>query len=144
MTGAGTGTYPLEVASGFWTEIQPGSYVLMDADYALNEQPPPFRQALFVQARVISTHPDRVVLDAGHKAVALDSGKPTPPPGLSVCGLSDEHTILLVEEGEPPAYGSTLRLIPGHCDPTVNLHDWIVAVRGDVVEDVWAVEARGA
>jgi D-serine deaminase-like pyridoxal phosphate-dependent protein len=61
-----------------------------------------------------------------------------------VFGLSDEHTILLVEDGAPPAYGSTVRLIPGHCDPTVNLHDWIVAIRGDVVEDVWAVEARGA
>ena len=144
VTGAGTGTYPLEVASGFWTEIQPGSYVLMDADYVLNEEPPPFRQALFVQARVISTHPDRVVVDAGHKAVAVDSGPPTPPPGLSVDGLSDEHTILLVDEGEPLPYGATVRLVPGHCDPTVNLHDWIVAVRGDVVEDVWVVEARGA
>ena len=144
VTGAGTGTYPLEVASGFWTEIQPGSYVLMDADYALNEEPPPFRQAIFIQARVISSHSDRVVLDAGHKAVALDSGKPKPPPGLTVFGLSDEHTILLVEEGVPPAFGSIVRLIPGHCDPTVNLHDWIVAVRGDVVEDLWAVEARGA
>ena len=90
MTGAGTGTYPLEVAAGVWTEIQPGSYVLMDADYAVNQQPPLFRQALFVQARVISSHSDRVVLDAGHKAVALDSGKPTPPPGLSVLGLSDD------------------------------------------------------
>jgi D-serine deaminase-like pyridoxal phosphate-dependent protein len=144
VTGAGTGTYPLEIGTGLWTEIQPGSYVLMDADYAVNQEPPPFRQAIFVQGRVISTHSDRVVLDAGHKAVALDSGRPTPPPGLSVFGLSDEHTILLVEDGAPPAYGSTVRLIPGHCDPTVNLHDWIVAIRGDVVEDVWAVEARGA
>jgi D-serine deaminase-like pyridoxal phosphate-dependent protein len=145
VTGAGTGTYPLEVASGFWTEIQPGSYVLMDADYHVNEEPPPFRQALFVEGRVISTHRDRAVIDVGHKAVAVDSGPPTPPAGLSVFGLSDEHTILLVEDGhEPPAYGSTVRLVPGHCDPTVNLHDWIVAVRGDVVEDIWPVEARGA
>ena len=86
VTGAGTGTYPLEVASGFWTEIQPGSYVLMDADYRVNEEPPPFRQALFVQGRVISTHPDRVVVDIGHKAVAVDSGPPTPPPACPCSG----------------------------------------------------------
>lgn len=144
VTGGGTGTYPLELGSGLWTEIQPGSYVLMDADYALNEEPPPFRQALSVLARVISAHADRVVVDAGHKAVAVDSGEPTPPAGLLVFGLSDEHTILLVDAGQAPAFGSTVRLIPGHCDPTVNLHDWIVAIRGEVVEDVWLVEARGA
>jgi D-serine deaminase-like pyridoxal phosphate-dependent protein len=144
VTGGGTGTYPLEMASGLWTEIQPGSYVLMDADYALNDEPPPFRQAISVLARVITTHRDRVVVDAGHKAIAVDSGDPTPPAGLLVFELSDEHTILLVDEGESPAYGSTVQLIPGHCDPTVNLHDWIVATRGQVVEDVWLVEARGA
>jgi D-serine deaminase-like pyridoxal phosphate-dependent protein len=134
----------VEVATGFWTEIQPGSYVLMDADYALNEEPPPFAQALHVLGRVISAHPDRVVVDAGLKAVAVDSGPPVAPDGLNPIGLSDEHAILAVETGVPPALGTPIRLVPGHCDPTVNLHDWIVGMRGDVVEEVFAVEARGA
>ena len=144
VTGAGTGTYPIEVASGLWTEIQPGSYVLMDADYAQNQQPPPFRQALHVLGRVISTHDDRVVLDAGHKAVSVDRGPPVAPPGLEPSGISDEHTILTVLDGAPAALRTPIRLVPGHCDPTVNLHDWIVAMRGGVVEEVFAVEARGA
>jgi 3-hydroxy-D-aspartate aldolase len=143
ITGAGTGTYPIEVASGAWTEIQPGSYVLMDADYAQNDVPPPFAQALHVLGRVISSHPDRVVLDAGHKAVSVDRGPPVAPPGLEPSGISDEHTILAVTEGPPPPLRTPIRLVPGHCDPTVNLHDWIVVMRGDVVEDVWPVEARG-
>jgi len=143
VTGAGTGTFPIEAATGFWTEIQPGSYVLMDADYALNDEPPPFAQALHVLGRVISSHPDRVVLDAGHKAVSVDSGPPVAPDGLEPIGLSDEHAILAVAGGAPPALGAPIRLVPGHCDPTVNLHDWIVGVRGGVVADVFAVEARG-
>jgi D-serine deaminase-like pyridoxal phosphate-dependent protein len=144
VTGAGTGTFPIEVASGFWTEIQPGSYVLMDADYVLNDEPPPFAQALHVLGRVISSHADRVVVDVGLKAVAVDSGPPVAPDGLEPIGLSDEHAILAVAGGAPRRLGAPIRLVPGHCDPTVNLHDWIVGVRGDVVEDVLAVEARGA
>jgi len=143
VTGAGTGTYPIEVASGVWTEIQPGSYVLMDADYAQNDVPPPFAHALHVLGRVISSHPDRVVLDAGHKAVSVDRGPPLAPARLQPGGISDEHTILAVTEGAPPPLRTPIRLVPGHCDPTVNLHDWIVVMRGDVVEDVWPVEARG-
>ena len=143
VTGAGTGTYPIEVGHGLWTEIQPGSYVLMDADYAKNAEPPPFRQALHVLGRVISTHRDRVVLDAGHKAVSVDSGPPVAPVGLEPSGISDEHTILAVQAGDPPPLRARIRLVPGHCDPTVNLHDWILGMRGDVVEDVWQVEARG-
>ncbi len=145
VTGAGTGTFPHEIASGVWTEIQPGSYALMDADYARNTKPPPFRQALHVLGRVISAHPDRAVLDAGHKAVAIDSGPPVAPEGHEVVSLADEHAILVRGAGaEPLPLGAVVHLVPSHCDPTVNLHDWILAVRAGVVEEVWAVAARGA
>jgi D-serine deaminase-like pyridoxal phosphate-dependent protein len=149
VTGAGTGSFIYEAASGVYTEIQPGSYALMDADYARNEadaNAPQFAQALFVFASALSVRGDRVTLDAGLKALAVDSGPPQPAfAGWSVAGVSDEHTVLR-RSGDGPALklGDKALLMPGHCDPTVNLHDWIVAVRGNVVEAVWPVDARGA
>ncbi|MFT8246886.1 DSD1 family PLP-dependent enzyme [Roseomonas sp. BN140053] len=146
--GAGTGTFPLEVATGLWTEIQAGSYVFMDADYARNESPPPFRQSLFVLSQVMSAPrgSGRAVLDAGHKAVPTDSGLPLVwnRPGLRYAGASDEHGLLLAEDAALPALGEKLRLVPGHCDPTVDRFDWYVAVRGGRVEALWPVAARGA
>lgn len=146
--GAGTGTFALEAASGVYTEIQAGSYVFMDADYARNADPPPFRQSLFVLSTVMSRAvPGVVVLDAGHKAVAVDSGLPLVwrRPGLRYVGASDEHGKLVVEDGAaPPALGERLRLVPGHCDPTVDRYDWYVGVRGGRVECLWPVAARGA
>src|SRR3954451_625132 len=121
--GGGTGTFALEAASGVYTEIQAGSYAFMDADYARNEAPPPFRQSLFVLATVMSRSlPGVAVVDAGHKAVAIDSGLPLVHgrPGLRYAGASDEHGKLLVEDGATPALGEKLRLVPGHCDPTVD------------------------
>lgn len=142
--GAGTGTFALEAASGAWTEIQAGSYCFMDADYARNEGPPPFRQALFVLAQVMSVQASRAIVDAGHKAIPTDSGFPVPwqRPGASYVGASDEHGTLTGEG--LPALGETLRLVPGHCDPTVDRYDWYVGVRRGRVERVWPVAARGA
>jgi D-serine deaminase-like pyridoxal phosphate-dependent protein len=146
--GAGTGTFGLEAASGVYTEIQAGSYVFMDADYARNGDPPPFRQSLFVLATVMSRAiPGVAVVDAGHKAVPTDSGMPLVAgrPGLRYASASDEHGKLLIEDGGPaPALGERLRLIPGHCDPTVDRYDWYVGVRGGRVECLWPVAARGA
>lgn len=145
--GAGTGTFPLEAGSGVFTEIQAGSYAFMDADYARNESPPPFRQALFVLATVMSRAiPGVAVVDAGHKAVAVDSGLPLvwQRPGLRYAGASDEHGKILVEDGAAPALGEKLRLVPGHCDPTVDRYDWYVGVRRGRVECLWPVAARGA
>ncbi|TCZ65407.1 DSD1 family PLP-dependent enzyme [Roseicella aquatilis] len=145
--GAGTGTFALEAASGVYTEIQAGSYAFMDADYARNEAPPPFRQSLFVLATVMSRAiPGVAVVDAGHKAVAIDSGLPLvhDRPGLRYDSASDEHGKLLVEDGEAPQLGEKLRLVPGHCDPTVDRYDWYVGVRGGRVECLWPVAARGA
>ena len=142
--GAGTGTFALEAASGVWTEIQAGSYAFMDADYGRNEDPPPFRNSLFVLSQVMSAARDGVaVLDAGHKAVPVDSGMPLVHgyPGVTYTGASDEHGTL---RGEGlPRLGEKLRLIPGHCDPTVDRYDWYVGVRNGRVECLWPVAARG-
>ncbi|HEX4882778.1 MAG TPA: DSD1 family PLP-dependent enzyme [Casimicrobiaceae bacterium] len=151
VTGAGTGTWPLERASGAWNELQPGSYVFMDADYGRNMPGPQdvrFRHALFVLAAVMSIpSPERPVCDAGLKALAFDSGLPLvhERPGTSYAKASDEHGVLAVEPGAAPlALGERIRLIPGHCDPTANLYDWIVGLRDGRVESVWPVAARGA
>jgi D-serine deaminase-like pyridoxal phosphate-dependent protein len=145
--GAGTGTFPLEAASGVFTEIQAGSYAFMDADYARNQDPPPFRQSLFVLATVMSRAvPGVAVVDAGHKAVPIDSGMPLVAgrPGLRYASASDEHGKLVVEDGgAAPALGERLRLIPGHCDPTVDRYDWYVGVRGGRVDCLWPISARG-
>ena len=140
-----------EADSGVYDELQPGSYVFMDADYAKNEWAPPmprFGHALFVLATVMSTPvPQRVVLDAGLKASSVDSGLPTvwQRPGLTYARASDEHGVIEVQAGaSSPALGEKLLLVPGHCDPTVNLYDWYVCVRGGVVEALWPITARGA
>ena len=151
VTGAGTGTWPLEQASGAWNELQPGSYALMDADYARNAagaRDLPFRHALFVLASVMSVpEASRPVCDAGLKALAFDSGLPLvhARAGVAYAKASDEHGVLGVAAGAAPlALRDRVWLVPGHCDPTVNLYDWIVALRGDRVEGVWPVSARGA
>ena len=147
--GAGTGTFELEAASGVYTEIQAGSYCFMDADYARNQGgvSAGFRHALFVLATVMSqSRPGLGVLDAGHKAVAIDSGFPLvwEREGVAYTGASDEHGKLEWTGGEGVRLGEKLRLVPGHCDPTVDRFDWYVGVRGGRVECLWPVAARGA
>ncbi|WHZ13027.1 MAG: low-specificity D-threonine aldolase [Burkholderiaceae bacterium] len=157
VTGAGTGTFALEAASGVYGELQPGSFLFMDADYAQNEQDPAqpqFEQALFVKTQVISVAADHAVCDAGHKSHAIDSGLPlvhtlSGEPALRYSNGGDEHGILHAAPGSRlPALGQTLWLIPGHCDPTVNLHDRMIGVRGGLahgkVERIIRVDARGA
>jgi D-serine deaminase-like pyridoxal phosphate-dependent protein len=151
VTGGGTGTWQNERDSELYTEIQPGSYIFMDADYHRNALAPDehhFEQSLFVVATVMSTPArDRAIVDAGLKAVAFDSGPPVVygARGLAYEKGSDEHGVIGVSaEARPPVIGDRLWLVPGHCDPTVNLYDWIVGVRGTRVESVWPVAARGA
>jgi len=150
VTGAGTGTWQLERDSGVFTEIQPGSYVFMDADYqrnALASDEHSFEQSLYVLATVMSAPVrERAVVDAGLKAFSFDSGPPLVhgARGLVYTKASDEHGVLAVaEDVDPPVLGDRVWLVPGHCDPTVNLYDWIVGVRGTRVECVWPVTARG-
>jgi len=151
VTGAGTGTWMLERDSGVWHELQPGSYVFMDADYGRNARDGgeiAFEQSLFVIAAVMSVPTaGRAVCDAGLKAFAFDSGPPAvhARAGLAYAKASDEHGVLDVGAGAVPVtLGERLWLVPGHCDPTVNLYDWIVGVRDGRVEAVWPIEARGA
>lgn len=150
--GAGTGTFEIESQSGVYTEMQAGSYVFMDADYARNldaEGTPigTFRHALFVLATVMSApKPGLAVLDAGHKAVAVDSGLPMvwQRPDIRYVSASDEHGKLdVASETTMPKLGEKLRLVPGHCDPTVDRYDWYVGVRNGRVESLWPVAARG-
>jgi len=145
IAGAGTGTYENEMASGIYTELQCGSYVLMDADYGRNDTAYPFRNALFVLASVISAAaPGRAVCDAGLKSLSAESGLPVvfEAPGVTYIKATDEHGTLQLSPQTAVRPGDRLKLVPGHCDPTVNLHDWLVACRGDKVEAVWPV-ARG-
>jgi D-serine deaminase-like pyridoxal phosphate-dependent protein len=151
VTGAGSGTFMFEVESGAWDEIQPGSYVFMDADYARNEWAAPlprFEHALFVLSTVMSRPgPSLAVVDAGLKASSVDSGMPGvwQRPGLTYTHASDEHGWVEVAPGATaPTLGEKLLLVPGHCDPTVNLYDWYVCVRGSRVEALWPIGARGA
>jgi 3-hydroxy-D-aspartate aldolase len=150
ITGAGTGTFMLEGGSRVFNEIQPGSYVFMDADYSRNaweEGWPRFEQSLFVLSSVMSAPaPERAVVDAGLKASSVDSGMPLVHgrPGVEYAKASDEHGVLKIAAGaKAPRLGEKLLLVPGHCDPTVNLYDWLVCVRKGRVEALWPVSARG-
>jgi D-serine deaminase-like pyridoxal phosphate-dependent protein len=153
ITGAGTGTFEFEAGSGVYTELQCGSYVFMDADYGRNfdrEGAPvsAFAPSLFVWATVMSrATQERAIVDAGLKALAFDSGPPIvwDEPAATYERASDEHGRLAVAGATNRLFvGDKIRLVPGHCDPTVNLYDWYVGVRGDRVEQVWPITARGA
>jgi 3-hydroxy-D-aspartate aldolase len=150
VTGAGSGTFMFEVQAGGWDEIQCGSYIFMDADYGRNEWAAPlprFEHSLFVLCTVMSRPgPKLAVVDAGLKASSVDSGMPAvwQRSYLTFKKASDEHGVIEVGEGAAPALGERLMLVPGHCDPTVNLYDWYVCVRKGKVEDLWPITARGA
>jgi D-serine deaminase-like pyridoxal phosphate-dependent protein len=150
VTGAGTGTWHHEAASGVWNELQPGSYPFMDADYgrnALGLGDVAFEQSLFVLSGVMSVSGERAIVDAGLKAFAFDSGVPLVHghSDLVYAKASDEHGVLTIAaSGSPPRRNDRVFLIPGHCDPTFNLYDWVVGYRGDRVEAVWPISARGA
>ena len=158
ITGAGTGSMVCEAASGVFGELQAGSFLFMDADYAANERDPAqpqFEHALFVKSQVISSREDHAVCDAGHKSHAIDSGLPKvhafdAESELEYFNGGDEHGILRPAGGSSrvPAIGRMLWLIPGHCDPTVNLYDFMIGVSGGLrkgkVERIIRVDARGA
>jgi D-serine deaminase-like pyridoxal phosphate-dependent protein len=155
VTGAGSGSFVFEAASGVYGELQTGSYVFLDRDYADNEptpQAPSFEHALFVRCAVMSRGAAHAVVDAGHKSHAIDSGLPRVwRRELVFANGGDEHGLLLPRDGTRPQalpeLGEAVWLVPGHCDPTVNLHDHYVCVRGGLlhgrVEAVWPVDARG-
>lgn len=149
ITGGGTGSAEFDLETGVYTEIQPGSYVFMDGDYGRNEWQGTLRlaQSLFVVSTVMSrAKADRVILDAGLKSLAVDSGLPYfhGRSGLDYIAANDEHGIATVgPQTERPALGDVILLVPGHCDPTLNLHDEIIGVRDGLVECIWPIAARG-
>lgn len=158
VTGAGTGSMVCEAASGVYGELQAGSFLFMDADYAQNEHDPAqprFEHALFVKTQVISSSLRHAVCDAGHKAHAIDSGLPRvhsfdAERELEYANGGDEHGLLRPAGASVrvPEIGRMLWLIPGHCDPTVNLHDHLIGVKGGLlkgkVDKIIRVDARGA
>jgi D-serine deaminase-like pyridoxal phosphate-dependent protein len=153
ITGAGTGTFEFEAGSGVYTELQCGSYIFMDADYGRNLDPDgkptrAFDPSLFVWATVMSRPTgDRAIVDAGLKALGMDSGPPAvwDEPAAIYERASDEHGRLAVTGATNRLQiGDKIKLVPGHCDPTVNLYDWYVGIRGGRVEAIWPITARGA
>lgn len=150
--GGGTGSYYFEGTSGVYNELQCGSYAFMDADYGriLDKDGQRIDQgewenALFLLTSVMShAKPDKAIVDAGLKAQSVDSGLPVVfgRTDVKYVKCSDEHGVIDDPE-RVLKVNDKLRLVPGHCDPTCNIHDWYVGLRGGVVEVVWPVSARG-
>ncbi len=138
VSAGGTGTY----RENTWcTEVQAGSYALMDTAYSGAGLP--FAQALTVLASVISVNPQGwVVADLGLKSLGMDHGNPTVPDAL-VWFCSDEHTTFSPVDDAVFAVGDRVRVLPAHVDPTVALHERMHLVDGDEVLESWSVDLRG-
>jgi 3-hydroxy-D-aspartate aldolase len=152
VSGGGTGSYCFESDSGVYNELQCGSYAFMDADYGRIKDKNGQRidrgeweNALFVLTSVMScAKPGQAVCDAGLKVLSNDSGLPVihGRDDVAYVNASDEHGVIEDKRGVL-RINEKLKLVPGHCDPTCNLHDWYVGVRNGKVEVVWPVSARG-
>jgi 3-hydroxy-D-aspartate aldolase len=152
VSGGGTGSYYFESASGIWNELQCGSYAFMDADYGRIKNAAgrridkcEFEYALFVLTSIMShTKPHLAICDAGLKAQSVDSGLPVVfgRNDVKYIKCSDEHGVIEDTHGVL-AINEKLKLVPGHCDPTCNMHDWYVGIRNGRVEALWPVSARG-
>ena len=156
LTGTGTGTYDIDIEAAEITEIQPGSYTVMDVEYAeiesKNTNPTftTFKQSMTLLTTVISSnHPDHVTVDAGTKAIYFDpTHKPKiiSHPGLQYDwgGFGDEHgKITAINHAPLPKNKDVLELIVPHCDPTINLFDQFFITDQGVVIDVWDIDLRG-
>jgi 3-hydroxy-D-aspartate aldolase len=152
VSGGGTGSYYFESNSGVYNELQCGSYAFMDADYGriLDKDGKridhgEWENALFILTSVMShTKADKAIVDAGLKAQSVDSGLPFVygRDDVKYIKCSDEHGVVEDPKGVLKV-GDKLKLVPGHCDPTCNVHDWYVGVRNGKVEALWPVSARG-
>jgi 3-hydroxy-D-aspartate aldolase len=152
VSGGGTGSYYFEAESGVYNELQCGSYAFMDADYGriLDRQGKRIDQgewenALFILTSVMShAKADKAICDAGLKAQSVDSGLPFVHgrDDVKYIKCSDEHGVIEDTTGALKI-NEKLRLVPGHCDPTCNVHDWYVGVRNGKVETLWPISARG-
>jgi D-serine deaminase-like pyridoxal phosphate-dependent protein len=149
VTTGGTGTwqYCARYSASGITEVQPGSFIFMDVDYhnAIGDH---YASALTVLATVISRPvPTRAVVDAGLKSLSTDSGNPVPRdfPWVSYRPGGDEHGILTWDEGRDPGLeiGDKVEIIPSHCDTTINLFDYYLALRAGRLEAIWSIDCRG-
>lgn len=152
VTGGGTGTHRIDPALGLFTELQAGSYVFMDAEYAAcdltGDGSLAFETALLVDTRVISANTQGLVtLDAGIKAFSTDAGEPVvvagAPPGSTYRFMGDEHGALCLADGGSVPIGHVVTLATPHCDPTVNLYDTYHVIEGQTLRALWPVAARG-
>jgi 3-hydroxy-D-aspartate aldolase len=154
VTGGGSGSFEADVEVGILSEVQCGTYALMDADYMLVHRKDGsfldslFSSALFVLSSIISDrHADYVVADAGLKAMAFDSGMPlvAADANLVYRNPSDEHGIITSRKDAPlPRCGDRIALVPGHCDPTMAMHDRIHVTVEGTVEAVWPTVSGGS
>ena len=150
--GGGTGSYYFEGESGVYNELQCGSYAFMDADYGRildrdgkRIDQGEWQNALFLLTSVMShAKADKAICDAGLKAQSVDSGLPVifGRTDVEYIKCSDEHGVIADPDGVLKV-GDRLKLVPGHCDPTCNVHDWYVGVRNGKVEALWPITARG-
>jgi 3-hydroxy-D-aspartate aldolase len=150
--GGGTGSYNFEGESGVYNELQCGSYAFMDADYGRildgdgkRIDQGEWQNALFLLTSVMShAKADKAICDAGLKAQSVDSGLPVifGRTDVEYIKCSDEHGVIADPDGVLKV-GDKLKLVPGHCDPTCNVHDWYVGVRNGKVEALWPITARG-
>ena len=152
ISGGGTGSYHFESNSGIYNELQCGSYAFMDADYGrildrngnrIDETE--WENAFFILTSVMShAKADKAIVDAGLKAQSVDSGLPVVfgRDDVQYVKCTDEHGVVADPNGVLKV-NDKLKLVPGHCDPTANLHDWYVGVRDGKVETVWPISARG-
>jgi 3-hydroxy-D-aspartate aldolase len=153
VTGGSTGTYRVDSELDGVTELQPGSFIFMDGDYARiggadgSDAYTDFQAALSVITTVVSVNGDEAIVDGGYKSFATD--RPFTPlaighPGLTYAWAGDEHGRLdMRNAARRVRVGDRIAFQPPHCDPTVNLYDEIHALRGETVEAVWAIAARG-
>ena len=139
VSGGSTGTSTIKAAEGLYTELQAGSYLFMDATY--RNLGLPFENALFLLSSVVSRRGDVTILDAGVKTCGVDQGMPALAEGTAQIAANEEH-LQLRGYSEEKRLGDKIRLIPGHCCSTVNLHDKIYLVDGEKVVDRISVTAR--
>jgi D-serine deaminase-like pyridoxal phosphate-dependent protein len=139
ISAGGTGTYNMHANTGV-TEIQAGSYSLMDTQYG--QLSSPFNQAAWVIGTVISSSDKWAVIDVGLKSLGMDHGNPTID-GHAVWFCSDEHTTFSPNDGEPPKVGTRIRVTPAHIDPTVAMHDVAWITSGDAIVERWEIDLRG-
>jgi D-serine deaminase-like pyridoxal phosphate-dependent protein len=141
ISAGGTGTYLLHTRV---SEVQAGSYALMDSNYARLGHP--FQQAMHVYGTVVSANPKFAVADVGLKAMGMDHGNPTVETldgqGADVWFLSDEHITFVPHTGVM-AVGDRVRVVPAHIDPTMALHAAAWVARGHEVIDRWPIDLRG-